>query len=132
MGDQGFQYNIQELQYIVQWKIPLKIAVMNNNASGMIKDHEETMHKELFHVSEENGYSVPDFRKVTEAYGMNFVKFDGNFELLNGCLQDADPCVIEYKYSDEIKLEPFLPKGNKCENLFPPLEESFYNNLEIL
>lgn len=132
VGDQGFQYNIQELQYIVQWKIPLKIAVMNNNASGMIKDHEETMHKELFHVSEENGYSVPDFRKVTEAYGMNFVKFDGNFELLNGCLQDASPCVIEYKYSDEIKLEPFLPKGNKCENLFPPLEESFYNNLEIL
>lgn len=132
MGDQGFQYNIQELQYIVQWKLPLKIVLMNNNASGMIKEHEERMNKEPFHVSEESGYSVPDFRKVTEAYGMPFVKFEGNYELLESCFQNLEPCVIEYNYSADIKLIPSLPKGNKCYDLEPKLDSELYQELESL
>ncbi len=40
IGDQGMQMNIQELQYIAEFKIPILIFIINNESSGMIKDNE--------------------------------------------------------------------------------------------
>ena len=57
MGDQGFQSNLQELQYISQWKLPIKIVVLNNYISGMILDHEkEMLGDRLVHVDHDSGY----------------------------------------------------------------------------
>lgn len=40
-GDQGFQLNMQELQFISREKIPVLIFIINNKISGMIKDREK-------------------------------------------------------------------------------------------
>ena len=41
VGDGGLQMNIQELQFIVREKIPIKILVINNNALGMIRHFQD-------------------------------------------------------------------------------------------
>lgn len=74
MGDQGFQYNIQELQYISYWRIPIKIIVLNNVCSEMILDHEKTIFGDrLLHVTEETGYSTPNFKDIVEGYKMKYI-----------------------------------------------------------
>ena len=40
MGDQGIQFNLQELQYISQHRLPIAVIICNNSASDMMRDSE--------------------------------------------------------------------------------------------
>ncbi len=132
IGDSGFQYSIQELQYLVQWKIPIKILLMNNSSLGMIKDYEERQGKERLHVSEDSDYTVPDFKKVIESYGINFISYDDDYVTLKDGLKNLLPCVIELKYDNNIILTPSLPKGNECYDMNPTLNIQLQKQLESL
>lgn len=119
IGDQGFQYNIQELQYLSQWKLPITIILVNNFRSGMILDHERKLFGEnLLHVTKESGYSTPDFEKVANAYGIKYLK---EIEQLNAKIET--PELYEIKIDEDIELIPYLPKGNLCQDLEPKLED---------
>ncbi|MCJ7691750.1 MAG: thiamine pyrophosphate-binding protein [Clostridiaceae bacterium] len=72
-GDGGIQMNIQELQTIAREKIPVKIIIMNNNALGMIR-HFQEMYFESNYYGTIDGYSVPDFMRISEAYGIKSLK----------------------------------------------------------
>jgi len=70
-GDGGMQMNIQELQYIVREKLPIKVIVFNNNALGMIRHFQEMYFDSRFYQTKpEGGYSAPDFARIAEAYGI--------------------------------------------------------------
>ena len=66
-GDGGFQMNIQELATVVQEKLPLKIAILNNGFLGMVRQWQQ-----LFFEGRYSGTPLlgPDFAKVAEAYGI--------------------------------------------------------------
>ena len=118
IGDQGFQYNIQELQYLSQWQLPITIILVNNFRSGMILDHERKLFaKELLHVTKESGYSTPNFEKIANAYEIKYIK---DIEQLKTKIEN--PELYEIKIDEDIKLIPYLPKGNLCQNLEPKLE----------
>lgn len=125
VGDQGFQYNIQELQYISYWNLPITIILLNNMCSAMIRDHEKKIFDKCLHVTEETGYSVPDFRKIVEGYGIKFVnEMD---------IEDTDydsPLVYEIKFSKDIQLEPYLPKGSPCQRMVPLIDDNLYDYLD--
>jgi acetolactate synthase-1/2/3 large subunit len=71
VGDGGMQMNIQELQYIVREKLPIKVIVFNNNALGMIRHFQEMYFDSRFYQTKpEGGYSAPDFARIAEAYGI--------------------------------------------------------------
>lgn len=114
VGDQGFQYNIQELQFIVNNSLPIEILLINNNCSRMIADHENVKYGDkLIHVSKETGYSTPDFKAIAKAY-----KFEDRLTVL-----DVD---------ESIKLTPTLPKGRACQDMDPPISRDKYNLLNSL
>ena len=71
-GDQGFQMNIQELQAIAHDKLPILIVVMNNSASGMIRDKEKKSFGTYLHSTLDSGYSIPELSKIADAYGIIF------------------------------------------------------------
>lgn len=124
IGDQGFQYNIQELEYIAKWNIPIRIIILNNSASGMIYDHERKKFGEnIFHVTNNSGYGVPRFKSIVESYGITYV-LDG--EVTEKNLPKA-PYVYEIIYETERELIPFLPKGKESQNMEPELEKSIYD-----
>ncbi len=128
VGDQGFQYNIQELQYVSYWNIPIIFLLVNNNCSGMIRDSEKKLLKnQLLHVSSDTGYSVPDFESVVQAYGIKYVRYNEDLKIeING------PLVLELQISEEICLTPILPIGNKCNDMLPAMDAQLYNFLERL
>ena len=68
-GDGGFQSNIQELQTVVRNRLPLKIAIINNQCHGMVRQFQES-YFDARYQSTYWGYSAPDFARVAEAYGI--------------------------------------------------------------
>jgi acetolactate synthase I/II/III large subunit len=69
-GDGGFQVNIQELQTVVQHKLPLKIVILNNKCHGMVRQFQESLFDKRYQ-STLWGYSAPDFKKIGIAYGIS-------------------------------------------------------------
>jgi acetolactate synthase-1/2/3 large subunit len=69
-GDGGFQSNIQELQTIVQHRLPIKIIIMNNNCHGMVRQFQEDYFNGRYQ-STLWGYSAPNFESIATAYGIS-------------------------------------------------------------
>lgn len=69
-GDGGFQMNVQELETIIHYDLPIKIIVINNNNLNLVKQFQDEM--KLINQSTVDGYSCPNIRKVVEAYGFKY------------------------------------------------------------
>ncbi|MGN0638495.1 MAG: thiamine pyrophosphate-binding protein [Huintestinicola sp.] len=125
-GDQGLQYNIQELRYISHWQLPITIVLLNNSCSEMIRDHEKTALGGMsIHVDEKSGYSTPDFRKISESYGIIYTSDD------KAAIASKNKTLFyEIRFDSENGLTPSLPKGKPCQDMSPYLERSRYERLD--
>ena len=134
MGDQGFQYNIQELQYIAQWRLPVKILLLNDGTSAMIRDHEEQIFGERrIHVDRTSGYATPDFKAIAAAYGIAYVTPEGMGRLPpERTMENDGPLLCEIRYDARLRLIPNLPHGNRCQNMEPALPVTQFERLERL
>ncbi len=75
IGDGGFQLNIQELQTIAYHKLPIKIFVLNNQGYLSIRTTQLSYFKGRFIGSDEkSGVSLPDLKRIANAYRINYVK----------------------------------------------------------
>ncbi len=127
MGDQGFQLNSQELQMIAQNRLPIMIVVINNHISGMIRDKEKAKYENYLHATKDSGFAAPDLAKLAEAYG---VKYSNN--LSDTAFSFDKPVLVDMNVDSDISLRPYLPIGNKTQEMMPILEESLYNRLNTL
>lgn len=81
-GDGAMQMNIQELQCIVNEKIPATIIVLNNNSLGLIQQQQDDIFDSRYYASvKEGGYMPPDFQKIGQAYGILSYKVKSISEL---------------------------------------------------
>lgn len=123
-GDGGMQMNIQELQVIVSNKLPVKIVVVNNQALGKITEIQAGACEGRYCITtEESGYSVPEFSKVADAYGLRSVTLDGydNLDEYTQWLADDEPCLINIILPDAVKLQPKMNWNEK--EMRPVLDE---------
>lgn len=110
-GDGGFQMNIQELGTIAQFKIGVKMIILNNSFLGMVRQWQE-----LFF---DNRYSFvditsPDFVAVAKAYGINGKCISKREELktaLEELLSNDDAYLLEVKVGKELNVFPMIPTG---------------------
>ena len=72
-GEGSFQLNIQELQTIIQYKLPIKILLFNNNAYGAIQITQEKFFGKKFGTDVSSGISFPNTEKIAHAYGMHYM-----------------------------------------------------------
>lgn len=119
-GDQGMQLNIQELQVISKEKLPIQIVIINNSASGMIKDREEKKGYYI-HTTLDSGYSNPDFESIAKAYGIDYSKVSGLGDVKES--DTSSPMIIEY-LADADRLEPGILLGDAMDDMYPKIEES--------
>jgi acetolactate synthase-1/2/3 large subunit len=73
-GEGSFQLNIQELQTIIQYKLPIKILLFNNGAYGAIQITQTNFFKNKFGVDFSSGLSFPNSEKIAGAYGLTYLK----------------------------------------------------------
>lgn len=91
-GEGSFQFNIQELQTIVQNKLPIKMFILNNGGYLCIKNTQiKFFNKNFSGVDADSGISFPDPEKIAYAYGIPFKRIS-NIKELNENLKS----IIEY------------------------------------
>jgi acetolactate synthase-1/2/3 large subunit len=86
-GEGSFQLNIQELQTIVQYKLPIKILLFNNGAYGAIEITQKNFFKAKFGVDYSSGLSFPNSEKIANAYGIKYLSVSKN-ENIEYSIQD--------------------------------------------
>jgi acetolactate synthase-1/2/3 large subunit len=91
LGEGSFQLNIQELQTIIQYKLPIKILLFNNGAYGAIQITQTNFFKNKFGVDYSSGLSFPDTEKIANAYGLKYIAAKKNDEF-NESLEEFITC----------------------------------------
>ena len=134
-GDQGFQFNLQELQFISNSKIPIKIVVINNQSSGMIKSKEQELYNgKYIHTTIDSGYYPPSVKDIAHAYKIPYKRI-GIDDRDCGVLsfeETLHPEILEIKISENYSLIPTLPIGNPIQNMVPKLPDKMYSELNGL
>jgi acetolactate synthase-1/2/3 large subunit len=133
-GDGGFQMNIQELQTIKHYKLPIKIFIMNNNCYGIIKQFQDAYFNSRYTATESHDYSVPDFIKIANAYGIKSIEAnkDNYKDVVSLALEEKDSILVNVIIDREQKLTPKLEFGNPLEDMSPYLtDEQIQNNMII-
>ena len=91
IGDGGFNMNIQELQTVKSYNLPLKTFIMNNHSYGITRQFQDTNFQSRYLASGPDGYNPPDFVKVVNAYGIKTETIKSHGEL-----RDKIRSVISY------------------------------------
>ena len=134
VGDQGVQFNIQELQYISMHKLPIIIVILNNFSSGMIMEREMKKYGEHFvHTTLDSEYGFPDFEKVAKCYGVGYMCIECKKEIeFDKKYVRKKPIIIELVINRNTKLAPSLPIGKLCQDLSPEINRELYERLDQL
>lgn len=82
IGDGGFQFNIQELETLRRYHLPLKVFIFNNDGYGAITSMQRNHFNGYYVASEKNsGVTMPDSCEIASAYGIKHMRINNNAEL---------------------------------------------------
>ena len=110
-GDGSFQMNIQELATIVQEKLAVKIAILNNSFLGMVRQWQQLFYHKRYVATP---LSSPDFVKVGEAYGVPGIRVTRRAEVEGALLKAMDydgPFLVEFAVEPEENVYPMVVPG---------------------
>jgi acetolactate synthase I/II/III large subunit len=111
-GDGSFQMTLQELATAVQYGLPVKVCIINNQYLGMVRQWQELFwHGRYSHTCIE---CQPDFVRLAEAYGalgLRATRPDELEEVLRVGLAADGPAVIDIRVRREANLYPMIPAG---------------------
>lgn len=124
-GDGGFQMNIQELQTIKQYNLPIKIFILNNNCYGIIKQFQDSYFESRYIATDGNDYTAPDFVSIAQAYGIKSMEANkNNFkDVIDLAIKEKDAILVNVIIDKEQKLTPKLEFGNPLEDMSPYLSD---------
>lgn len=108
-GDGGFQMNIQELETVKRENLPIKIFILNNRVLGKISETQHYNHGDRFAATAvSGGYTVPNFQKISEAYGIKAATLASYEELdyYKEWFEDNEPCLLDISLPEESFLTP--------------------------
>lgn len=111
IGDGGYQMTIQELGTIMQYNIPVKILVLNNNFLGMVRQWQQLFHEKRYSFTE---MVNPNFIKIAEAYNITARKVEKREELqsaLKEMLESKTSFFLEVVVGREDNVFPMVPAG---------------------
>ncbi|MFT9598047.1 acetolactate synthase large subunit [Mesobacillus sp.] len=112
LGDGGFQMSTQELAVIAEFQLPIKIAIFNNKALGMVRQWQEIFYKERY--SHSKNPVQPSFVKLAEAYGIKGFEINTETEahlVLNEVLHDKEPVLLDFRVDGAENVYPMIAPG---------------------
>ena len=117
-GDGSFQMTIQELATAVQYGLPVKVCILNNQYLGMVRQWQELFwNKRYSHTCVE---CQPDFVKLAEAYGAEGYRAAHPEELeevLRIAFASDRPAVIDIRVKREANVFPMIPAGGTVHDM---------------
>jgi acetolactate synthase-1/2/3 large subunit len=111
-GDASVQMNIQEMGTATQYRLPVKVFILNNEYMGMVRQWQELTYESRY----SNSYSdsLPDFVKLAEAYGWTGIRIEGLQELQSGIAQmiaTPGPVLVDCRVAKLSNCFPMIPSG---------------------
>ena len=111
-GEASIQMNIQELATASQYRLPVKIFILNNEYMGMVRQWQELTYQSRY----SNSYSdsLPDFVKLAEAYGWTGIRIENMGGLADGIKQMIEtdgPVLVDCRVAKLANCFPMIPSG---------------------
>jgi acetolactate synthase-1/2/3 large subunit len=111
-GDASILMNIQEMSTAVQYRLPVKIFVLNNQYMGMVRQWQQLLHGNRY--SESYTEALPDFVKLAEAYGAKGLRCEKPSELdatIDAMIAHKGPVFVDCRVSALANCFPMIPSG---------------------
>ena len=112
-GEASFLMNMQELSTIVQYNLPIKIFIINNQWMGMVRQWQELIHGSRY--SESYTDSLPDFIKLADSFGIKGIRAEKMNELqsvIDQMLEHNGPVLADICVAKEENCFPMIPSGS--------------------
>ena len=111
-GEASIQMNIQELGTASQFRLPVKIFILNNEYMGMVRQWQELTYESRY----SNSYSdsLPDFVRLGEAYGWKGIRIHEEAELddsIRAMIAHDGPVIVDCQVSKDANCFPMIPSG---------------------
>ena len=123
-GDGGFQMTMSELATMVENKIPVKFAIMNNRFLGMVRQWQHMFYNDTFYATEYTGN--PDFVKLAEAFGVLGIRVTENYqvaEAIEQAMEYEGPVIVDFVVDPEENVYPMIPPGESVNELIEAPEQ---------
>ncbi|WP_139491640.1 biosynthetic-type acetolactate synthase large subunit [Brevibacillus dissolubilis] len=117
-GDGGFQMTNQELAVVKQFNLPVKIAIVNNQVLGMVRQWQELFYENRY--SEIDLSCSPDFVKLAEAYGVKGLRATNREEaeaIIKEALEHDGPVVMDFRVANHENVYPMVASGNTLDQM---------------
>ena len=111
-GEASILMTMQEMSTAVQYKLPIKIFILNNEYMGMVRQWQELLHEKNY--SESYTAALPDFVKLAEAYGCVGIRANKPAELdekIAEMLSINKPVIFDCVVDKEENCYPMIPSG---------------------
>ena len=111
-GEASILMNIQEMATAAQYKLPVKIFIINNQWMGMVRQWQELLHGSRY--SESYSESLPDFVKLAEAFGATGIRVTDVSELEDGLkrmIETPGPVIFDCCVTKDENCFPMIPSG---------------------
>ena len=111
-GEASVQMNIQELSTIKQYRLPVKVFILNNHYLGMVRQWQEMFHGGRY--AESYCDSLPDFVMLAKAYGIAGLRCD-KLSDVDDCIKEMlkikGPVVVDMQVDQNENVYPMIPAG---------------------
>ena len=111
-GEASVLMTMQEMSTAVQYSLPIKIFILNNQYMGMVRQWQELLHEKNY--SESYSEALPDFVKLAEAYGCKGIKADNPDELdekIKEMIDYKGPVIFDCHVDPKENCFPMIPSG---------------------
>jgi acetolactate synthase-1/2/3 large subunit len=111
-GEASFMMNMQEMATAVQYRLPIKIFILNNQYMGMVRQWQELLHGSRY--SESYSEALPDFVKLAEAFGcvgIRVEKPDALDDSIREMIAVDRPVIMDVRVDQTENCYPMIPSG---------------------
>lgn len=118
VGDAGFQMTAQELSLLQEFRMPVKVVILNNNSLGMVRQWQEIFYDERY--AESLIQVQPDFVKLAEAYdipGYRVDTLEEAREVFEKTLTNDEPVLIDCRVRQLEKVYPMVAPGAGLDDM---------------
>ncbi|HSQ94973.1 MAG TPA: biosynthetic-type acetolactate synthase large subunit [Croceibacterium sp.] len=111
-GEASIQMNIQEMGTASQFRLPIKVFILNNEYMGMVRQWQELTYESRY----SNSYSdsLPDFVALAEAYGWKGIRIEDQVDLdasIQAMIDHDGPVMVDCRVSQDANCYPMIPSG---------------------
>jgi acetolactate synthase-1/2/3 large subunit len=124
-GEASVQMTMQEMSTAVQYGLPIKVFILNNEWMGMVRQWQQLLHGERY--SQSYSEALPDFVKLAEAYGAVGIRAEKPDELDAKILEmiaSPKPVLFDCRVAKAENCYPMIPSGKAHNEMILPDDQS--------